>query len=211
MKHTLLILLVAASLPLSAADKPAPQADPFAGAFFPPEMVLQARDQITLTPEQQEALRVRMEKTQSRSEELRATLERETAALAALAQQARVDEEALIVQLDKVLNAERGWKHLHIGLVAGIKNLLTLEQQTKLREIAKDGGKQLAEDSRSRLSERVERVKAGVQAWADSGRDPSAILKTMEEMVKPLLDAGKAREAEAALDRVLEELKPDAK
>jgi len=33
----------------------------------------------------------------------------------------------------------------------------------------------------------------------------------MEEKFKPLLDAGKVIEAEAELDRVLEQLKPDAK
>ena len=45
----------------------------------------------------------------------------------------------------------------------------------------------------------------------DSGRDPSAIAKTMEEKFKPLMEAGKVGEAEAELDRVLEQLKPDGK
>ena len=35
--------------------------------------------------------------------------------------------------------------------------------------------------------------------------DPAEIVKTMQEKVKPLLDAGKAVEAEAELDRVLEQ------
>ena len=115
-------------------------ADPFADALFPPELVLLARDHIALTPEQQEALHARMEKTKSRSDELRAKLERETAALATLAKQERVDEASLVAQLDKVLDVEREVKHLHLGLVVAIKNLLTPEQQAKLREIAKDGG-----------------------------------------------------------------------
>ena len=59
---------------------------------------------------------------------------------------------------------------------------------------------------RQRISGKVERVKEGVQQWAASKRDPSAILKRMEEVVKPLFDAGKAIEAEAELDRVLEQL-----
>ena len=59
---------------------------------------------------------------------------------------------------------------------------------------------------RKRISGKIERVKEGVQKWAASGRDPSAILKTMEEKVKRLFDAGKAIEAEAELDRVLEQL-----
>jgi Tol biopolymer transport system component len=46
-----------------------------------------------------------------------------------------------------------------------------------------------------------------VQTWAVSGRDPSAIVKTLEGTIKPQLDAGKALEGEAAVDRLLEELK----
>ena len=204
MKHTLLMLLVAGLLPLSAvfgADSPA---DPLAGAFFPPEVVMLAREQIGLTQAQQEALRVRAEKMQQRSEELRGKLEREAAALATLAKQKRVDEPAIIEQLDKVLDAEREVKHLHLGLLVAIKNLLTPEQQAKLQEIAKDGGAQLVEATRKRLTKKVEDVQAGAQRWADSGRDPSAIAQAMEHRVKVLMDAGKVIEADAELDRILE-------
>ncbi len=54
------------------------------------------------------------------------------------------------------------------------------EQQTKPPEIAADGDEQPVEATRKRLSEKVERVKQGVQKWASSGRDPPAILKTMD-------------------------------
>ena len=216
MKPTLLVLLLAASLPLLAADKPDPHADPFAGAFFPPELVFLARDQIKLTPEQQDAFQELVEKTryQSRSEELRVKLERETAALAALTKQARVEEAAVLAQLDKVLDAERELKHLHIGFGVALKNLITPAQEAKLREIAKgvskgsDGFHQLEEATSKRIAEKIERVKAGAQQWAESGRDPSAILKTMEETVAPLLSADKPMEVEAALDRVLKQLTP---
>ena len=68
-----------------------------------------------------------------------------------------------------------------------------------------------ADVMRQRIAGKVERVKEGVRAWAAGGRDPSFILKTMQETIKPLLDAGKANEAEAALDRLLEQLRPDAR
>jgi len=61
-------------------------------------------------------------------------------------------------------------------------------------------------DTKKRLMEKVERVKAGAQKWAASGRDPSEIAKTMVEKFKPLMEAGKIAEAEAELDRVLEQL-----
>ena len=211
MKLITTLVLLATLCPLFAADHAKPAADPFAGAFFPPELVMLARDRIALTPEQQETFRTRVEQTQARSEELRMKLERETTALAALAKPEHVDETALDAQIDKVLDVEREVKHVHLGLLAATKNLLTPEQQAKLREIAKDGGKTLSEDTRKRLSGKVEHVKAGAQKWAASGRDPSPIARTMEEKVKPLLDSGKIIEAEAELDRLLEQLTKDAK
>ena len=211
MKLIAFITLFISLYPLFAADDSKKVADPFAGAFFPPELVLMARDRIALTQEQQEAVRARVEKAQPRSDELRAKLEHETSTLSALAKQERVDEAALVAQLDKVLDVERELKHLHVGLAVAIKNMLAAEQQTKLREIAKDGGAQFGEDTRKRLTEKVERVEQGVQKWAASGRDPAAILKVMEEKFKPLIEAGKAIEAEAELDRLLEQLKPGSK
>ena len=213
--HTMRIIALLALLsglwPLRAAADSPKVADPFAGAFFPPELVLLASDRIALTLQQRQAFHARMEKTKLRSDELRAKLQRETAALAALAKPPRVDETAIAAQLDKVLDVERELKHLHVETAVAIKNLLTPEQQAKLREIASDGGKQLMEATRRRLTEKVERVQQGAQQWAASGRDPSPIVKTMEEKIKPLLDAGKVIEAEADLDHLLEQLKRGGK
>jgi Spy/CpxP family protein refolding chaperone len=211
MKILNLIALLSTVCRLAAADKSAADTDPLAGTFFPPEIVLMAGDQIGLTKEQREAFRAHVEKIQPRSDELAQRLTRETAALSTLARQERVDEVALTAQLDKVLDAERDLKHLHIGLLAWIKNFLTPEQQAKLKEITKDGGVPFAEATRQRLTEKVQRVKEGMQKWADSGRDPSAIGRTMEEKFKPLIESGKVIEAEAELDRVLDQIKQDAK
>ena len=63
---------------------------------------------------------------------------------------------------------------------------------------------------RQRITEKVEHVKDGVEKWAASGRDPSAMVKTLQGTIKPLFDAGKAAEAEASLDRLLEQLQQDA-
>ncbi len=208
---SILIVLFASLLQLGAALAKDSPRDPLEGAFFPPDLVMLAGDRIGLTQEQREKLQRAVEQVQPRSDELRQRLERESAALTALAKKERVDEEALIAQLDKLLEAERDAKRLHIGLLARIKNLLTSEQQAKLREIAKEGGARLGEEMRQRLTEKVERVQQGAQKLAESGRDPSDILKRMEEKFKPLMDAGKVTEAEAELDRVLEQLKKDAK
>ena len=56
MKIITLIALLFTACRLAAADQPAADTDPLAGAFFPPEVVLMAGDQIGLTQEQREAL-----------------------------------------------------------------------------------------------------------------------------------------------------------
>jgi Spy/CpxP family protein refolding chaperone len=211
MKITQLIALLATAATLAAAEPSPAPTDPLAGAFFPPELIMMASTQIGLTQQQEDDVRARLQKTQSRSEDLRQRLESETTALAALARQDKVDEAAVGAQLDRVLAVERDLKHLQIGLLAGIKNLLTPEQLGKLRQIAKDGGAQLAEDMRRRISDKVERVKAGAQAWEADGRDTSAVAQAMQEKVKPLLDSGQPLAAEAELDRLLDQLKPAAK
>jgi Spy/CpxP family protein refolding chaperone len=205
------IALFASVCPLFAESKPHSSGDPFEGAFFPPELILMAREQIGMNEEQLKAFRDRVEKAQPQSEELRSKLERESAALSTMVKQEHVDETAVLAQLDKVLDAERALKHLHVGLLAAIKNILTPEQQTKLRDLAKDGAARLGEDARKRLSGKMERVKAGAEKMAENGRDPSEIMRAMEEKFKPLIDAGKIIEAEAELDRVLEQLNQAAK
>lgn len=211
MKRIVLFTVIASLCPLFAADESKKAADPFAGAFFPPELVLMARDRIALTQEQQEAFRVRIEKAQPRSDELRAKLEQEAAALAALVKQDRADEAAVLAQLDKVLEVEREVKHLHMGLGVAIKNLLTPEQQAKLREILKDkdGVAQLGEEARKRLAGKIERIQEGAKKLLETtGQDPGPLIKeAMEKTFKPLIDAGKPIEAEAELDRILENLK----
>jgi Spy/CpxP family protein refolding chaperone len=211
MKIIRLLALLATTATFAAAETPPAPTDPLAGAFFPPELIMMANAQIGLTPQQQEEVRTRVQKTQARSDDLRLRLEAETTALASLARQDRVDEAAVAAQLDRVLAVERDLKHLQIGLLAGIKNLLTPEQLGKLRQIARDGGSQLADAMRQRLSDKVERVKEGARAWEASGRDTSAIAQAMQEKVKPLLDSGQPVAAEAELDRILDQLNPGAK
>lgn len=209
---SLLLALLATLLPLHAAPaKDSPPPDPLEGAFFQPDLVMFASGRISLTQEQREALRARIEKAQPRFDELRQRLERESAALAALAKKERVDEAALTAQLDKLLDAERDMKRVHFGLLVAVKNLLTPEQQATLRKLAKEGVEKLTDETRQRLSAKVERVQAGAQKWADSGRDPSAIAQAMQDEFKPLIEAGKVSEAEAVLDRLLKQLEQSAK
>jgi len=46
-----------------------------------------------------------------------------------------VDESRVLSQLEKVLSVEREIKRTQIGLMIRIKNVLTVEQQAKLRQV----------------------------------------------------------------------------
>ncbi|MFA7343011.1 MAG: hypothetical protein WC003_01785 [Terrimicrobiaceae bacterium] len=204
----LLSVFFAAMLPLHAGPGKAPQPDPLAGAFFPPDLVMREAERICLTAEQRETIRARIGKDQARFEEMRKRLESEAAALGGLAKEQRVDEGALAAQLDKLLDAEREVKHGQISLLAAIKNLLTPEQQAKLGEVAKSG---FVEETRKRIEGKIAKVKEGARKWAEGGRDPSEIARAMEGKFKPLIESGNIPEAEAELDRVLEQLMGEQK
>ena len=67
------------------------------------------------------------------------------------------------------------------------------------------------EAMRQRITDKVALVQAGMRKWVEGGRDPSALGQALQEKFKPLIEAGKAVEAEAELDRVLELLKQEQK
>lgn len=105
-----------------------------------------------------------------------------------------------------MLDAEREVKHLHFSILAAIKNLLTPEQQAKLSALSKDGAAAFAAETRRRIEGKIARVQAGAHKWAENGRDPSEIARSMDEKFKPLMEAGRVPEAEAELDRALARL-----
>ena len=198
--------------PTTTAADPKNAGDPFA-AFFPQQLVFLAGDRIALTQEQNDTFRARVNSTQPRLAELQAALERESATLTALTSQERLDEAAILAQLNKFLDVERETKQLQVGLGVTIQNLLTSEQQAALRELTRnpDAIAKLEEVLRQRITAKVERIMAGAQKWAESGRDASFVARTMEEKVRPLMDSGNVFDAEAELDRVLEQLNKGTK
>jgi hypothetical protein len=61
--------------------------------------------------------------------------------LQALLKPAKVDEQQALLQLEKVLSAERDIKHTQMSLLIRIKNHLTADQQTRLQEIRNKSAK----------------------------------------------------------------------
>jgi Spy/CpxP family protein refolding chaperone len=182
-------------------------ADPISDHLFPPDLLQRAREEVALTDGQRQHIQEEAEKMGARIKELQERLQKETEALAALVKAEHVDSSAALAQLDRLLDAEREMKRAQIGFMLAIKNQLTSEQQTKLAAFRKaHGGDRAAmEELHRRLTAKAERVRAGVEKLAGNGGDPSAIGAIMQE-VGPLMEQGKHKEAEAALDRALKEL-----
>jgi len=112
---------------------PRPPDDPLADVMFPPDMIMQHARELNLTLDQKTFMRNEIQKTVTRYNELEWQLQDAMEALHETMKANSVNEQQALTQLDKVLEAEREMKRLHIGMDIRIKNQLTAEQQTKLQ------------------------------------------------------------------------------
>jgi Spy/CpxP family protein refolding chaperone len=128
----LLALLLLAGMAAWAQQPPAQ--DPIAENLFPPDQVLANHKAIGLDDAQRNYVRAEVLKAQTRFTELQFQLQDAMESLVTLLKQDPVDEAQVMAQLDKVLNAEREVKRTQIALMVRIKNKLTIEQQSRLRQ-----------------------------------------------------------------------------
>ncbi len=110
--------------------------DPVSLHLFPPELVMRNQKAIELKGEQKTFIRQEILKAQTRFTELQWDLEDARGTLDSLLEKGQADEQQVLTQLDKLLDAERTIKRNQIKLMVRIKNRLTSEQQSKLKEIS---------------------------------------------------------------------------
>jgi len=118
--------------PQEQPQMPHPPMDPLGEAMFPPDMIMQHQHELGLTADQKAFMRAEIQKTTTRFNELQWQLQDAMEALHEIMKSNSVNEQQALAQLDKVLDAEREIKRLHIGMAIRIKNQLTPEQQAKL-------------------------------------------------------------------------------
>ncbi len=112
-----IVFLIAA---MARAQQPAPEArpqpqpqanpDPFARNFYPPDLIMQNQEALQLTDEQESYFKTEMRKAQMNFTELQWKLQDEAEKLMKVAKAQHVDEQQLLAQLEKLLNAERDVK-----------------------------------------------------------------------------------------------------
>jgi len=110
--------------PLFAQPNPAQSPDPIGQNFFPPDLVFSQADAIGLTDAQKTSIQPLMQNAQSRFLELQPRLQRAMQTMVRLIGQ----------------SVEREIKRTQIGLMIRIKNVLTVEQQTRLRQLRTESG-----------------------------------------------------------------------
>jgi len=140
--YLIVVLCLAAGLATAQQPAPAPEPhgpphgpDPFAGSFFPPELVMQNQQAIGLSDDQKAYFRTELRDAQVKFTDLQWKLQDEVEKMVSLARQPHVDEQQALAQLEKVLAVEREIKRAQVALMVHIKNKLTSEQQAKLDEI----------------------------------------------------------------------------
>jgi Spy/CpxP family protein refolding chaperone len=109
--------------------------DPVGQNLFPPELVMKYRQEIGLDESHSKAIKEAVQKTQAKFLDMQWDMQAETEKLVQLLKARPVDENAVLAQVDQVLDREREIKKTQISLLVRIKNLLTEAQQNKLTEL----------------------------------------------------------------------------
>ena len=132
-----LVLLLCGAMSWGQGPQPHPQPgdDPMAQSLFPPELVMRYRQEINLDEGQSKAIKEAIQKAQSKFLDMQWDMQSEAQKLVQLLNARPVDENAVLAQVDQVLNRERDIKKAQISLLVRIKNMLREDQQDKLMEL----------------------------------------------------------------------------
>lgn len=182
-------------------------ADPIGEHLYTPDFLQAAQKDIALTDAQRSRLQEETAKMSARFRELQEKVRTQSDALGNFVKEQRIDAPAALAQLDRLLEAEREMKHAQVGLMITIKNELTGEQQAKLSAFRKAHPPQSppSDGTERRMTEKAERIRAGVERLFDSGGDPRPVAAIMEE-ARIASEKGDHHEVEKALDRALKAL-----
>jgi len=137
--------------------------DPLQRHLFSAESIMRNQSELGLDKEQRTYMVKQIQETQSEYTALQWQLQDEVGTLSGLLENAEAPERDVLRQLDKVLDLEKAIKRSHLRLAVRMKNRLTEDQRTKLRE-SRDAGR-AQRINRDRAQRR--QTRPGVQ---DSGR-----------------------------------------
>lgn len=144
MKRTLQVLLLSALVAGTAAAQEKKD-DRLERAMFDPQLVLQRARDIGLSATQRTRILDAVKVIQTELVPLQLEMMEPAVDLLDLVEQPVVNEAAALAKADQLLAVENRVKRLQMALLIRIKNILTPEQQSRLRAI-RDGGRSEDED-----------------------------------------------------------------
>lgn len=105
------------------------------GKLFAPDLVMEHQAAIKLEGAQRESVLKEIDKGQSELTHMQWDLQAEKEKLVAILDVEKIDEKKANDQATRVMEQENKIKTAHLGMLVRIKNLLTPDQQKKLREL----------------------------------------------------------------------------
>ena len=123
------------ALSVVTASNAAGQMNHLEDHIFPPEAVMQASRSIGLDEQQRTAITEAIREFERSQLELEWQIQDAAQALTEIMRPSSIDEAAALAQAALVMDAETRMKQAHLRLLIRIKNLLSEEQQLKLREV----------------------------------------------------------------------------
>ena len=201
---------VVASVSLIANETTA-QEGGFVGQLIPPELVMRNRSEIRLGDDQIQEIGKITGEFREKVESLQRTVEQHNQKLIQLLQTDSIEEAVALKQLQSYLDAEQELKQTHFTAMIRIRNVLTLEQRTKLiakrkamrpNQAIKPATARTPNETELRLRGKVEQIKKEVESRASKGTPPMEAAKLMKEF-SGNMQKGRIDEAEAILDRVM--------
>ncbi len=109
----------------------------FMDGFFPPELIMQNQQALGLNDEQKSSVREIMKKSMAEFTDLQWQQSAEQEAMGSLLKGEKIDEAKALAQFDKLVSIENQIKKLHITTMIKVKNILSPDQQKKLRSLTR--------------------------------------------------------------------------
>ena len=176
-----------------AQDLPGPLLE----QFFPPDLVRMAQPALHLTDEQEATLQDALDRVEPHLAETRKLLEKANGTLSEMVKPEKLDNDAVMEQADRVLRLQTETQRATLALLLRIREILTPEQQAKLREF---------KSKTAAFQARIRQASELAAQWKAQGRDLSGFEQARRQF-EALMGAGDFRAAETTLDNTLKRLK----
>ena len=134
----LLGLIFATAQAADEGAKKDPGADFIRGKLFAPELIMRHQAKLNLTDKQRATMKNELKSFQSRLAEVQWDMLEASTGLDTAIDQLPVDRDAVLQQVERVLQGENRVKMLHLEMLIAIKNSLSPEQVAYLKSVPQE-------------------------------------------------------------------------